>query len=58
MIMISLIDLKMDKLKETKIRAFDAHFYLSSNPELIRLAYEMGLGDGNSERFGMVGEVS
>lgn len=56
--MTSLITLKQGKPEQTKNRVFDAHFYLSGNPELIRLAYETGLGDGNSEGFGMIEEIS
>ncbi|MHA1921280.1 MAG: CRISPR-associated endoribonuclease Cas6 [Promethearchaeota archaeon] len=46
--MTSLINLKMDKLEETEIRAFDAQLYLSGNHELIRFTYETGVGEGNS----------
>ena len=52
--MTSLINLKMDKLKEIKIIAFDAQFYLSGNHELIRFTYETGLGEGNSGGFEVV----
>jgi CRISPR/Cas system endoribonuclease Cas6 (RAMP superfamily) len=54
MIVMILINLKMDKLEKTKIRAFDTNFYLSGNTELIRLAYETGLGDGNCGGFEVV----
>ncbi|MHA1765070.1 MAG: hypothetical protein ACTSVK_02300 [Promethearchaeota archaeon] len=44
----------MDKLEETEIRAFDTHFYLLDNSEIILLAYETGLGDGNGVKLGIL----
>lgn len=55
--MTNLVTIKSGKPDETKCRVFNAHFYLSGNHELIRLAYEAGLGDGNSEGFGMVEKI-
>lgn len=51
---IRLITLKSWRSKELKIKSFDAHFTLTGNPELIKLAYETGLGENNSLGFGMI----
>jgi len=49
-----LITLKEGHSDETKVRGFDAVFRLRGNPELIRLAYEAGLGEKGSLGFGCI----
>lgn len=49
-----LITLKEGQEDETKVKAFDAVFWLRGNPELIRLSYEAGLGEKGSLGFGCV----
>ncbi|MCX8059387.1 MAG: CRISPR-associated endoribonuclease Cas6 [Spirochaetes bacterium] len=41
------------KFKDTPIEAFDGIFELNGSDELIKLSYETGLGDKNSEGFGL-----
>jgi len=41
------------KYKGTIIKAWDGLYQLDGNPELIRVAYECGLGAKNSQGFGM-----
>ena len=54
---IRLITVKNWPSKELKIKSFDAHFTLTGNPELIKLAYETGLGEDNRLGFGMIQPV-
>jgi len=53
-----LMTLKEGTPQETKRRAIEGHFTLEGNPELIRAAWECGLGEANSMGFGMVGVIS
>ena len=39
----------------TEIKSVLAPFYVSGNPDLIRLGWECGFGSGNSQGFGMAG---
>lgn len=49
-----LITLYEGRPEETKNRAFECPFMLEGDPELIRLAYESGLGNDNAMGFGMI----
>jgi CRISPR-associated endoribonuclease Cas6 len=46
-----------DGERETRVKAFIAPFELSGSIELIRIAYECGIGEKNSLGFGMIEEV-
>ncbi len=50
-----LITLNKDK-EEIKVKTFIAPFVLETSPELHKLAYECGIGEKNSQGFGMVEE--
>ncbi|MBO8130422.1 MAG: CRISPR-associated endoribonuclease Cas6 [Candidatus Marinimicrobia bacterium] len=52
-----LITIKNWRNKELKIKAFDAHFTLRGNPELIKLAYITGIGESNHLGFGMIQQI-
>jgi CRISPR-associated endoribonuclease Cas6 len=45
---------KLIDFKGIKIRGWMGRFIAEGNPELIRLGYEAGFGEGNSAGFGMV----
>jgi len=45
------------KFKNNRIIAMDAPFTISTNPELIKIGYECGLGSENSAGFGMIGII-
>ncbi|MGB9773830.1 MAG: CRISPR-associated endoribonuclease Cas6 [Bacteroidota bacterium] len=49
-----LITIKEGKSDETKIRGFLCPLTIEGNPDLIKLAYESGLGEKNSLGFGMI----
>lgn len=46
--------IKEGAAEETRIKSFEMPFQIQGNPELIRIAWECGLGDKNSLGFGMV----
>jgi len=52
-----LITIKEGEADETRVKGFDAVFTLRGNPELIRLAYESGLGERGSLGFGCIEAV-
>lgn len=52
-----LITLYEGRPEETKNRAFECPFALEGPPELIRIAYESGLGNDNAMGFGMIEQV-
>ncbi len=43
--------------KETTMQAYKAHVAMTGSPELVRIAYECGLGSKNSQGFGMLATV-
>jgi CRISPR-associated endoribonuclease Cas6 len=45
---------KLVQFKETKIKAYQAPFRVSGSRELIKLGWECGFGNANSQGFGMV----
>ncbi|MCL5266794.1 MAG: CRISPR-associated endoribonuclease Cas6 [Bacteroidetes bacterium] len=53
-----LVTIKEGQLSETKIRAFLCPLTIEGNPELIKLAYDSGLGEKNSLGFGMIEEMT
>lgn len=52
-----LITVKEGKGGETKVRGFMCPITIEGNPELIKLAYESGLGEKGSMGFGMLEEI-
>lgn len=52
-----LITIKQGRTDETKVRGFMCPLTLEGNPELIKLAYESGLGEKGSLGFGMIETV-
>jgi CRISPR-associated endoribonuclease Cas6 len=52
-----LITLYEGRPEETKNRAFECPFALEGPPELLRIAYESGLGNDNAMGFGMIEQV-
>lgn len=53
-----LITLKEGTPEETQIKAFETYFTLEGSSELMQVAWECGLGEHNSQGFGMVGGVN
>lgn len=53
-----LITIKQGREDETKVRGFMCPITIEGNPELIKLAYESGLGEKNSMGFGMLEVMS
>ena len=49
-----LITLKEGTPEETQIKAFETYFDLTGSVELMRVAWECGVGEKNSQGFGMV----
>lgn len=49
-----LITMKAGTPQQTKVRAFNCSFILKADNELLRIAYECGLGEKGSMGFGMV----
>lgn len=49
-----LIAIKAGTSEETRIKAFETYFTLEGSTELMRTAWECGLGEHNSQGFGMV----
>lgn len=49
-----LITIKEGTPDATHIRAFEYHFALEGNPELMKIAWECGLGEHNAQGFGMI----
>jgi len=43
-----------DPRRETRIKAFESYFALEGSAELMHVAWECGIGDHNSQGFGMV----
>ncbi|WP_162141858.1 CRISPR-associated endoribonuclease Cas6 [Leptospira inadai] len=52
-----LVRIKSGSEAETFVRAFQFPFELSGPPELIRIAYQAGIGEKNSLGFGCLGEA-
>lgn len=53
-----LIAFKNGSDEEIRLRAFECPFTLEGEKELIRIAYECGLGDNNAMGFGMIETVN
>lgn len=53
----SLVTIKAGTPQETKVRGFMCTFVLHCPVELMRIAYESGLGEGNSQGFGCLGRI-
>jgi CRISPR-associated endoribonuclease Cas6 len=53
-----LITIKEGLESETKVRGFICPIMIEGNPELIKLAYESGLGEKGSLGFGMIEEMN
>lgn len=53
----SLVTIKAGTPQETKVRGFMCKFALHCPTELMRIAYESGLGEGNSQGFGCLGKI-
>ncbi len=49
-----LLHIKEGTAEETRIKAFEMPFRMSGNPDLLRIAWECGLGDKNSLGLGMI----
>lgn len=49
-----LITIKEGTPEETRIKAFETYFTLEGSPELMQVAWECGLGEHNSQGFGMI----
>ena len=49
-----LIRIKEGTPEETRVKAFECPFYLQGSTELMRIAYQCGIGQRNSMGFGMV----
>lgn len=52
-----LITIKEGAPEATQIKAFESYFTFEGSPDLMRTAWECGLGDHNSQGFGMVNFV-
>ena len=50
-----LVTIKSGTPQETKVRGYMCRFTLHCPAELMRIAYESGLGEGNSQGFGCLG---
>jgi len=53
-----LIAIKEGSAQQTNIKAWETYFTLSGTPELLRAAWECGLGEHNSQGFGMIDALS
>lgn len=53
-----LITIKEGTPAETKIKSFETYFTLEGDSELMRIAWECGLGGHNSQGFGMIEVVA
>lgn len=53
----SLVTIKTGTPQETKVRGFMCKLALHCPAELMRIAYESGLGEGNSQGFGCLGMI-
>ena len=49
-----LISIKQSTPQETKIRCFESYFTLQGSPKLMQTAWQCGLGEHNSQGFGMI----
>ncbi|RKY04444.1 CRISPR-associated endoribonuclease Cas6 [Candidatus Poribacteria bacterium] len=45
---------KMESVRGTKVRGFQMRLTMRGDPSLMRVAYEMGLGERNGQGFGMI----
>lgn len=52
-----LITIKEGTPSETQIKAFETYFTLKGSPEMMQTAWECGLGEHNSQGFGMIEAV-
>ncbi len=52
----SLVTIKADTPQESKVRGYNCRFQLTAPEELMRIAYDGGIGSKNSMGFGMVKE--
>jgi len=52
-----LITLKEGTEAETRIKAFETYFIMEGSTELMKVAWECGLGEHNSQGFGMIAVV-
>lgn len=53
----SLVTIKAGTPQETKVRGFMCKLAIHCPTELMRIAYESGLGEGNSQGFGCLGRI-
>lgn len=53
----SLVTIKADTPQESKVRGYNCRFQLTAPEELMRIAYDCGIGSKNSLGFGMVEEM-
>jgi len=49
---------KIDNNIRTKIKGFEAPFTVVANPELIKIGYDCGFGNGGSMELKYVGEIT
>ncbi|MCH9006931.1 CRISPR-associated endoribonuclease Cas6 [candidate division KSB1 bacterium] len=49
-----LITIKQGTPQETRIRCFESYFTLQGSPKLMQTAWQCGLGEHNSQGFGMI----
>lgn len=54
----ALVTIKAGTPQETKVRGFLCRLALHCPAELMRIAYESGLGEGNSQGFGCLGRIN
>lgn len=54
----ALMTIKAGTPQETKVRGFLCRLALHCPAELMRIAYESGLGEGNSQGFGCLGRIN
>lgn len=52
-----LVAIKQGTLQESKIRGYMCHFSLTAPLELMKIAYDAGLGSKNSQGFGFLKEI-
>ena len=53
----SLVTIKANTPQETKVRGFMCKFAMHCPVELMKIAYESGLGEDNSQGFGCLGKI-
>ncbi len=54
----TLVTIKACTPQQTKVRGFLCRLALHCPAELMRIAYESGLGEGNSQGFGCLGRIN